>query len=238
MMTGENLLHPENGELTLWDVFSAVPDRRHANGRRFPLPALLTIATAALLCGRKTQAAIARWGRELSRGDLKALGIRERRGPCASTWCVFFQGLNVAALEEGLSAWVRGKRKTLGHVAIDGKKLRGSRDGESPVVYLLAAFCEGLKGVVGTVAVPDDSNETGTMLSLLKQLPLRGAVVTGDAAFTQKSICREIVKRGGDYFLVVKDNQEMLRRDIDGAIGPISPLGTVPGGVPDGAGQR
>ncbi len=60
---------------TLWDAFSRVPDRRAASGRRHPSPALPTIALAALLSGRRGQAAITRWGR--------GLGIRGRRGHLA-----------------------------------------------------------------------------------------------------------------------------------------------------------
>ena len=51
----------------LWEVLEGVPDRRAASGRRFPLPAILAIAIAALLAGRTSLAAIARWGRQLDR---------------------------------------------------------------------------------------------------------------------------------------------------------------------------
>jgi hypothetical protein len=223
---------------TLWEVFSGVPDHRTAAGRRYPLPAMLTIAVAAMLCGRQGQIGIVRWSQGMSRADLRALGIRERRPPVASTWCMLFQGLDVATLEARLAAWVQGDRKVLGHIAIDGKRLRGSREGENRGVHLLAAFSEALKGVVGTVAVPLDSSEATEMLTLLKQLPLKGAVVTADAAFTHRPIAEAIIKGGGDYFLVVKGNQDMLQRDIEGAVGPDSPLSTISGAVQPEPGGR
>ena len=157
---------------TLWEVFSAVPDHRTASGRRYPLSALLTIAVAAMLCGRKGQIGTVRWSHGMSRADLRTLGIRERRPPVASTWCMLFQSLDVAALEAQLSSWGRG-------------------------VHLLAAFSDALKGVVGTVAVPSESNEATMMLTLLKQLPLKGMVITADAAFTQRPIAKAIVEGGG-----------------------------------------
>ena len=238
-MTSEYSTQPDDATpRTLWEVFSAVPDHRTASGRRYPLPALLTIAVAAMLCGRKGQIGIVRWSQGMSRADLRALGIRERRPPVASTWCMLFQCLDVAALEARLSAWVRGERKVLDHVAIDGKRLRGSREGENRGVHLLAAFSDALKGVVGTVAVPPESTEATMMLTLLKQLPLKGMVITADAAFTQRPIAKAIVEGGGDYFLVVKGNQDMLRRDIEGAIGPESPLGTISDAVPAELGCR
>ena len=187
-------------------------------------------------CGRTSQAGIVRWSRGLTRSDLQALGIRERRTPCPSTWCLVFQGLNVAVLEERLASWVQGDRKRLGHVAVDGKRLRGSRDGETRGVHLLAAFSTELKGVIGTLAVPPETTEAKVMVSLLKQLPLKGTGITADAAFTQRDIARDIIQGGGQYFLVVKDNQEMLRREIDGAIGPDSPHSAVSGAVSPNAG--
>lgn len=49
----------------LWEVLEGVPDRRAASGRRHPLPAIPAIAIAAMLAGRTSLAAIARWGRPL-----------------------------------------------------------------------------------------------------------------------------------------------------------------------------
>ena len=55
------------------------------------------------------------------------------------------------------------------------------------------------------------------MLELLKAIPLEGATITGDAAFTRKYVARAILKGGGDYFLTVKGNHKMLREDIASA---------------------
>jgi hypothetical protein len=201
----------------LWEVLEGVPDRREASGRRFPLPAILAIAIAAMLAGRTSLAAIARWGRRLDREALRALGITRPRAPCHSTYHYVFCDLDVDALEAGLAAWVRGAGAAaaeLNHVALDGKRLRGSRTAEGPGVHLLAAFCRSLQGVIGELRVPPGGNEITAALTLLKGLALEGLLVTGDAEFAQRAICRTIVQRGGDYFFVVKDNQPRLRADI------------------------
>ena len=203
----------------LWAVLEGVPDRRKASGRRYPLPAILAITVAAMLAGRTSLAAIARWGRQLDREALRALGIMRPRAPCHSTYHYVFRDLDVDALEAGLAAWVRGAGAAaelgeLNHVALDGKRLRGSRTAEGPGVHLLAAFCRSLRGVIGQLRVAPDANEITAALELLKGLALEGALVTGDAEFTQREICHTIVDRGGDYFFVVKDNQPRLREDI------------------------
>ncbi|HEX9414716.1 MAG TPA: ISAs1 family transposase [Ktedonobacterales bacterium] len=43
---------------------------------------------------------------------------------------------------------------------------------------------------------------------------LRGRVVSGDALYCQKALCRRIHKAGGDYLFAVKANQPGLREDV------------------------
>lgn len=49
---------------------------------------------------------------------------------------------------------------------------------------------------------------------LLAGLPLAGRVVTGDALYCQRNLCAQIVAAGGDYVVVVKENQATLSDDI------------------------
>jgi len=119
----------------------------------------------------------------------------------------------------------------LGHVAIDGKRLRGSASSggrgnqfeTSPGVHMLHAFSTKLQAAVGSLVVPPDSGECVETIQLIRSLPLTGAVVTGDAAFTLTPIVEAIRERGGDYFLFVKANQPELRAELERAFGDISP---------------
>ncbi|HEY4041010.1 MAG TPA: ISAs1 family transposase [Rhodopila sp.] len=208
---------------SLWQALALVPDHRRDAGKRYPLASLLLIAVAAFLSGRRDQLGIVRWGQRLSREALNAIGIRRNRVPAPSVWCELFQGLDVGALEHVLGHWVRGGQPA-GHVAIDGKRLRGSAKGTAPGVHLLAAFSARRQGVIGQLQVAPEANEITAALELLKVLPLEGMIITGDAMFTQREICRVIVEGGGDYFFTVKDNQPALKADIALAFGPDSPL--------------
>lgn len=60
----------------------------------------------------------------------------------------------------------------------------------------------------------DHEGELTEAPALLAQLPLAGRVVTGDALYCQRSLCRQIQEAGGDYVVIVKDNQPTLRADI------------------------
>src|SRR5262249_12542846 len=113
----------------------------------------------------------------------------------------------------------------LGHVAIDGKRLRGSQHETSPGIHMLQAFSTKLQAAVGTLIVPPDSAEGTGAIELIKSRPLAGAVVTGDAAFTFKAVVEVIQERGGDYFLFVKANQPTLQAELARAFGDVSPSG-------------
>ena len=208
-------------DVTLWDVLGEIPDHRDTSGRRFELRSVLGITIAAILAGRDNLAAIARFGRKLTRKALNAFEVEREEAPCHATYHNVFKGLNVQPLERALGRWTQEER--LGHVAMDGKELRGSQFEDYPGVRLLAAYCEKVKGVVGQERVPSDTNEITTALKLLKEIPLEGTIVTGDAIFTQKEICREVTDGGGDYFFIVKDNQEQLREDIETCFAEIFP---------------
>jgi predicted transposase YbfD/YdcC len=50
--------------------------------------------------------------------------------------------------------------------------------------------------------------------ALLGGLPLRRRLITGDALYCQRALCRRIVRGGGAYFLAVKGNQPELHADV------------------------
>ena len=204
---------------SLYAAFTRLPDHRRRRGRLYPLPALLTLTVAATLCGCRTLAAVAQWGRDYNPW-LGLLGFRKRtadgsryRSPCVGELSTVFAGLDGAAFERVLTAWLQaGGGGAV--VAIDGKRLCGSRRGAVPGVHLLSAYDVGAGGVLAQVAV-GDTNEAKAALALLKLIPLDGVVVTGDAAFTQRDFCQAVLDGGGDYFVPVKDNQPALKEAIE-----------------------
>ncbi len=211
---------------TLWAALQGVEDHRTKKGRRFPLPAIIAISLCAMLSGANDLMAIFRFGRRLSPKALQALGVakKRRKAPCHATYHYVFQSIAADDLAKALGSLVKVDRG-LGHVALDGKRLRGSQHETSPGVHMLHAFSTTLQASVGSLVVPPDSAEMIKVIELLKQLPLDGAVVTGDAAFTFRPIIEAIRERGGDYFLFVKANQPELEGEIARAFGDVPPSG-------------
>jgi hypothetical protein len=212
---------------TLFEVLQSIPDYRTKKGRRFPLAAILAIAIAAMLSGANDLRAIFRWGRRLSPKALQALGVdqKRRKAPCHATYHYVFKSLPVAELTKALGCLAQSEDGP-GHVAIDGKRLRGSQHGTSPGVHILHAFSTKLQAAMGSLTVPPESGEAVEALELIKSLPLAGAVVTGDAAFTTAAIAGAIKKQGGSYFLFVKSNQPGLEAELAHSFGDISPCGS------------
>jgi len=104
-------------------------------------------------------------------------------------------------------------------VSLDGKTLRGSRDGEAPGHHLVAAYAHEHRAVLAQIRVDAKTNEHKAALELLGILPVQGRVVLGDAMFCQRDLCAKIVEQGGDYLFTVKGNQLGLERDIAAGFG-------------------
>lgn len=212
------------GEGRLWSVLSEIPDRRGRKGRQYPLRSMLGISLAAMLAGANDLRAIFRWGRRLRPEALAAFGIGHGKAPCHATYHYFFASLDGDAMAGILGRGAVDDGQP-GHIALDGKTLRGSRREGAKGLHVLSAYATALSAVVGDLIVEPDANEITAAIALLKELPLKGAVITGDAIFAQREISRHIREGGGHFLFTVKANQPALRRDIEAAFGDDSPLG-------------
>lgn len=219
-------------DTSLMELLEGLHDPRSAKGRRHPLPALLALAVVAMLAGMSSSEAIVDYGRERGGEFLQLLGFTRRRGLCKATYSRVFRRLDVAAFEAAVSRWI-GSR--LGphdapHLSLDGKSLRGSRDGETPAVHLLAASAPDVQAVVAQLRVDAKTNELKAALEMLAILPIKGRVITADAIQTNREVCAKVIEGGGDYILPVKDNQPTLRADIAAAFAePEAGLSPPPG---------
>jgi predicted transposase YbfD/YdcC len=136
--------------------------------------------------------------------------------PSHDTFERVFAKIDPAAFNRCCIAWLRDVSDLvgLGHLAIDGKTLRGSASSTQGPLHLVSAWATQAKLSLGEVAVEGKSNEIKAIPELLKLLDLKGALVTIDAIGCQKAIAQQIVDKGGNYLLAVKANQENLLDDI------------------------
>jgi DDE_Tnp_1-associated/Transposase DDE domain len=202
--------------LSLLEARSDVPDPRHRRGIRHPLSAVLGLAVLALLTGCKSYQALAQFGRDKGFALAPLLGFRRGKTPTQATYSIRFRRLDIAAFEAALARWIASRLcdQESSVIALDGKTLRGSRDGEMPGHHLVAAYAVQAAAVLAQVRVDAQTNEHKAALQLLGIVPVKGRIVTGDAIFCQRDLCQKIMDEGGDYVFTVKDNQPSLAIDI------------------------
>jgi hypothetical protein len=203
--------------LALADHLARIPDPREASGRRHSLAALLNLVSVAVLCGMRSLEGIAQFGRALGPAKAKELGFTHAKTPCKSTLSVVLRAVPLSALERELRAWAGQHDDGTEPLAIDGKTVRGSAAGETAAVHLLAVYAVQAGVTLAQTVVSDKTNEHKAALDLLRQVPVAGRVVTGDAMFTHRDFCAAVLEGGGAYVLPAKDNQPTLVRDIQAA---------------------
>lgn len=207
-------------------AFATVPDPRRQASIDYPLPALLALAVTAILANQHSPLAIAEWAARQGAAVLAPLGFRAGRTPCQSTLHRVFAALCGDRLSAALGAYfappaapdpaARGARG----VAIDGKAQRGRlryQAGGCPV-HARTAFCHEQGVVLAQEAIDGDAGKAEAELTvapaLIARVDWRGRVLTGDALFCQRALCRQVTQAGGDYLLLVRENQPTLLHDL------------------------
>ena len=82
---------------------------------------------------------------------------------------------------------------------------------------MVTAWAAQTRMALANVLAPNN-NEAAGALQLLDLLQLKGCVVTADALHCHRGMARQIVERGGDYVLAVKENQPALLADAKAAV--------------------
>lgn len=220
-----------DASFSLPDLLEEIPDPRRAEGKRHPLPAVLSLLVLATMAGMRGLQGVVDFGRNLSPDVITALGFTRSKTLAKSTLSEILRAIDINAFEAVVGRWLRRQADDHGWtaIAIDGKSLRGATGEQLPAVHLVAAYAHEAQVVLAELRVDTKTNEHKAALELLGVLPLKGVVVTADAMFTHRDFCREIRAGGGDYLLAVKENQPTLLRDIEAVFAPdagCSPLST------------
>jgi predicted transposase YbfD/YdcC len=181
-----------------------VTDRRAARGKRYPLGAILIIAVLAKLTGANQVRDGAEWARHRQHERCVLFGLTRPTMPHPTTWSrILGEAVDPDALtratEEVLTS-VASEVPERGsvQVTLDGKTLRGTIPaGQTQGVHLLAAYRPQDGVGLLQVEVGATENESSAAPRVLQQLDLRGILVSGDAMFTQRDLCVQIVQQGG-----------------------------------------
>lgn len=222
---------------SLREALATVPDPRSRLGRRFALPTLVVLGLIAVIGGARSFAAIAQQAAGLPDPLLAAAGVRRRRGrrrlPAASTFQRLLYRVDADLLDAALGSWIAALSRDPADAhepararafAVDGKSVRGAKDGDGRRIHLLAAVEQEHRLVLAQRRVAAKSNEITGFQPLLAALDLAGAVVTADAMQTQACHARYLVGRGAHYVFYTKGNQPTLDALVRGYSWEIAPV--------------
>jgi predicted transposase YbfD/YdcC len=200
--------------------FSQMPDPRIDRCKAHLLEDIIFITIAAVICGAETWNDIAAYGNSKKAWLKKHLRLPNGI-PSHDTFNRFFSLLNPAVFENAFLSWIRAiSSLTDGEVvSIDGKIIRGSRDGDSKyAIHMVSAWANVNRLSLGQVKVDEKSNEITAIPQLLDVLVLKGCFVTIDAMGCQRDIAEKIISKEADYILAVKGNQGALEENIEDTV--------------------
>ena len=100
-------------------------------------------------------------------------------------------------------------------IAVDGKTVRGSADGERKAIHIVNAWVDENDLIIGQMKTSEKSNEITAIPELLDLLFLKDSIVTIDAMGTQKKIAEQIINKKGDYVLALKGNQGNFHKEVE-----------------------
>jgi hypothetical protein len=184
-----------NGDKGLLEYLAQVTDHRKPKGVRHDLAAILTVIVAARLSGANSVYAAAQFAASMPQEALARCGIRynKRLGrylpPSHKTIKRAVRAVDAAAADEQMCAWLRAEaaagRLNWRHIAVDGKTVRGAKDGDGKAPHLLAAYDVNAGAVLGQDGVDGKTNEITCFVPLLQAIldgrARRGHDASGDA---------------------------------------------------------
>lgn len=196
-----------------------MPDPRGRN-RQYPLGAVLSVMAMALLSGARDVAQIHRFSWRLKHKQREALGFRLQPGkkvfrmPGYSVYWSILRRLDLDAFVDILNDWLAAHHGTLpAALALDGKMIRdiigvlSLVDGQTGVPVRL--------GVITQKEGDSERCEKNAARKMVGNMPdAQGALITGDALHTDKTMATHAVANGADYLLQVKKNQPTLHKRL------------------------
>lgn len=215
---------------SLLDTFCKMTDPRAGN-TRFRLPAVLTIVSMALLCGKRDVSQFHRFGWRLRQDQRASIRLPLKKGsrrfreiPGYSVYYQLLSRLDLDEFAKILNAWLRERSGELpGALAMDGKMIR-----DCIGVVTLAEHDTGVPRAMAIMSQKEGDGEDCELKVGQKLLDesgdLAGKVITGDALHAQRKTSRQAVEHGGEYLLQIKKNQQGVFKHAESVFASTAPL--------------
>ena len=199
------------------EAFENLTDPRDGRAKRHYFGEVLFIALAAMVSGMDDFEDFERFAQEREQWLRRWLKLPNGT-PSDDTFRRIFTALDPEGFGECFTAYTAGLARRLGQelVAIDGKTLRGSFQAadKSDALHLISAWATASGLTLGQLLVDSKSNEITAVPKLLRQLDVKGCVVSLDAMGCQKKIAISIRHAQADYLLALKGNHGTLHGEV------------------------
>jgi predicted transposase YbfD/YdcC len=189
-------------------------DPRAENKVTYPLSSLLFTSICAVCSGAETWGQIVTWA-ETHKTWLEKYVDMTQGIPSYSTFRRLFMLIKPGEFQRLLQGIVDNyhpDKKPEGHVAIDGKNLRGSGCTSKDIrtMQMVSALSIENKFTLGEVKTDSKSNEITAIPVLLALLDLEGTTITVDAIGCNKTVIDAILNQGAHYIIGLKKNQPSI----------------------------
>lgn len=195
------------------EVFGGLEDPRVDRTKKHLLLDIIAIAICSVISGAESWEEMEDFGHDQYAWLSGFLNLPNGI-PSHDTISRVFGALNPVAFQSACLDWFKAIKELEPEtvVALDGKTLKGSARKQSGLkgLHIVNAWSCANGMSLGQCKVDDKSNEITAVPNLLKQLALKGAIVTLDAMGCQKSITKDIYETGAEYVIAVKKNQGRL----------------------------
>lgn len=206
----------------LKNMLENVQDPRAKRGIRHKLSDVILIMLCATLCGYDNSTDIAMFGEEHRDHFDEFFGIKKI--PSHDTISRILRMLDFTMLSELFSnflqlfypsTYTKYANKTVTHV--DGKAVKAAAnkcEGQM-VTYMLNSYVEGSSISLESMGIGDKENEISMIPEYLDFLGVKNSIITIDAIGCNSTIINDILNRGCNFFLIVKENQKKLLNVIN-----------------------
>jgi len=199
--------------------------RRNRGWRHRRVASIVAIAAAAMIAGNNSLIDIGEFAQSLNQNQLRSLrACRCRKtgkflAPSETTLRRVLQRLDPGELDRLINEWLRSHLKHVGiaTLAVDGKCARTAAKINGQGIQLFGALDTHTQLFCRQIQIPAKTNEIPTLKDLLRDLDLRGTLVSADALNTQIATANHLVEeKQADFLLVVKANQPKLFDQLAG----------------------
>ena len=212
---------------SLFDCLEQVADPRKARGVRHSFQAILRLTLLGLVCGQTTMAHISLFARMHWTVLKEPLGFVRDQPPHATTISRTLAGVPCEQLQGVLTGWVArvvadqdDQEDQELSASVDGKWAKQSVDANGNPLVMVKVLAHDLKLCLAQWPASEKRYEPAVLREqlgrLLEDYPGLG-LLTMDALYAERDLCRAIVSHGRDYLVRIKGNQpEVLAALADG----------------------